>query len=280
MTPGAFLPHHALVRADGASPARWAVVLHGVFGSGANWRLFATRLARSLPDWGFVLVDLRGHGASQHAPPPHTVRAAADDVLRLEASLGLRVDAIVGHSFGGKVALTMCGIRPAPVHAAFVLDSTPGARGPTGGTLDVLAFLQSVPQPLPSRERFVELALATMDRATADWIAMHVRPAADGFRIRLDLAAIGDLLADYFATDLWPVLEEGRGAHHHHVVVGGRSDVVTAADRARLETLEATTAGRLRLHVLDKAAHWVHVDDPTGLHDVLVAGLSSRAGSD
>src|SRR5687768_8909394 len=117
-----FLPHHSLVRAEGAEPSRWLVVLHGILGSGDNWRLFARKLCQQAPGWGACLVDLRGHGQSQGAPPPHTLESAADDVLRLEAHLGLRVAAIAGHSFGGKVALTTLLRRSARVEHAFLLD--------------------------------------------------------------------------------------------------------------------------------------------------------------
>jgi esterase len=39
-------------------------------------------------------------------PPPHTVAAAAADVDRLVEHLDFHAAAVLGHSFGGKVALT------------------------------------------------------------------------------------------------------------------------------------------------------------------------------
>jgi esterase len=50
-------------------------------------------------------VDLRLHGGSTGFEPPHTLGAAADDVDRLVEHLDFHAAAVMGHSFGGKVAL-------------------------------------------------------------------------------------------------------------------------------------------------------------------------------
>ena len=69
-----FVPHHALVTAEGGgAPSRWMLVLHGILGSGGNFRTIARRLVAARPEYGFALVDLRHHGQSPGAgggPPP------------------------------------------------------------------------------------------------------------------------------------------------------------------------------------------------------------------
>ena len=118
MTDDALRLHHALVAsADGAAPPdRWLLVLHGILGSGSNFRSFARRVATACPTWGFVICDLRAHGLSQGARPPHTIDAAAEDLVRLEARLaaeGQMVAGVLGHSFGGKVAIAYAARRAA-----------------------------------------------------------------------------------------------------------------------------------------------------------------------
>ena len=271
---GEFTPAHALVQADGASPERWLVILHGIFGSGANWRMLARRLCEARPAWGACLVDLRGHGGSIGAPPPHTLDAAADDVLRLEERLGLAVEGIAGHSFGGKVALAWLARRRRRARRALLLDSSLGLRQGVPNADAVLELLRRVPQPLPSRERFVELVRAAgHSKAIADWLAMHVRRAPDGYRLRLDLDAIGALLADYAGRDLWDVALGPVGTDELDVVVGGRSDVVSPADRERFAAACAANP-RVRLHELAGAGHWLHADDPDGLIAVMTGALA------
>jgi pimeloyl-ACP methyl ester carboxylesterase len=272
-----FLLQHALVTAPDATPARWMFVLHGILGSGTNLRSLAKRLATACPAWGFILPDLRMHGLSQGAPPPHTVAAAADDLRRLDAHLGLPVAGVLGHSFGGKVALAYLDRRGERLDHAWILDASPSAkpRGErAGATAQIVAMLRALPQPLPSRERFLAIvAEHGQAPAVAEWLAMNLRRADDGFRLRLDLDAIGALLDDYFAVDLWRVLEEGRLAAELHMVVAGRESALDEADRARLGALGPPVF----THVLEGARHWVHVDAPDALF-ALLAGALARLG--
>jgi esterase len=270
-----FLLHHALVTAPDAAPTRWMFVLHGILGSGTNLRSLARRLAAAHPSWGFILPDLRMHGLSQGAPPPHSVAAAADDLVRLGEHLGLPIDGVLGHSFGGKVAMAYLDRRGERLDQAWILDASPSARPHSkraGTTLQIVAMLRAMPQPLASRERFLEIVAehGHSSRGIGEWLAMNLRRADDGFRLRLDLDAVGALLDDYFNVDLWRVLEEGRLARELHMVLGGLSDVLDAADRARLATLGSTVT----THVLEGATHWVHVDAPEALFALITGALA------
>ncbi|MFO0759456.1 MAG: alpha/beta fold hydrolase [Byssovorax sp.] len=276
-----FVPHHARVTAPGATPDRHLLLCHGILGSGANFRSFARRLAERCPRWGFVLCDLRCHGASQGAPPPHTVESAARDLVALGEALhdehGVTIDGVLGHSFGGKVALQYLDLRrtaKSPLDLAFILDASP-SRKPGGGDEEtsaaVIRMLRALPDPLPSRERFVSLVMERgFSKDIADWLAMNVRLGEGGLRFRLDLDAIEALLGDYFAQDLWPVLEDPGSARALHVILGGRSDTVSAEDRARLATLPW-----VHTEVIAQAGHWVHVDAPDALLALVGRGLSN-----
>jgi len=250
------------------------LVLHGILGSGANFRSFARRLAEARPSWGFVLVDQRMHGQSQGAPPPHTIDAAAADLVRLADALRLPVAGVMGHSFGGKVALAYVARARLELDQVWVLDASPGARRDrAASTAEVLRTLRSVPQPLPSRERFLEIVTGLgQPRAIAEWLAMNVRRADDGFRLRLDLDAVEALLESYVATDTWPVLERAEGARAFEIVVAGRSDAFDDADRAHLDAIAAREP-RVHAHRIEGAGHWVHVDAPDALFELLRARL-------
>jgi len=276
----AFIPHHALVSAPDADPSRWMLVLHGILGSGANFRSFARRLAAASPDWGFVLVDLRVHGQSLDAPPPHTIAAAAADLVRLGDRLGRPIAGVMGHSFGGKVALAYTAARARdPLEQVWVLDASPGTRCEgEGATERVLRMLRALPQPLPSRERFLEIVAAHgHPPAIGEWLAMNVRRADDGLRFRLDLDAIAALLDDYFAVDLWPALERADGTRALHVVVAERSSALDREDRVRLHAAAAREP-RVVPHLVAGAGHWVHVDAPDALFAMVSAALASGRG--
>jgi pimeloyl-ACP methyl ester carboxylesterase len=268
---------HAIVTADGAQPNRTMLFLHGIFGTGGNWRTFARRFVAARPEWAAVLVDLRMHGASQGFAPPHTVATTAADLDALDAVLPYPVRGVVGHSFGGKVALAYIDRHARNLSEAWILDSMPGTREHARGsesTMRALEVMAALPnEPFPSRNAFVQkLVDEGIARSVAQWLAMNLRAEARGvYRLRLDLAANRSQIEDYFALDLWRVIERAPDNLALHIVIGGQSGVFDANDRARVERLANERPQHLYVHVLEKAGHWVHVDDPDGLFAVMTA---------
>ncbi len=290
-----FIPHHVLVPAernpgpagsseDASTPARWMLILHGIYGSGANWRTFARKLTGRRPDWGMVLVDLRMHGRSVSAPPPHTVAAAAADLVELSARLageGIEVQAVCGHSFGGKVALEYRARAGSELVQTWVLDSSPSARP---GALDepdnlvarVLAMLSELPDSFASREEFIGRAKEHgFPTALGQWLAMNLERRGDGYGSRLDPGAMGDLLRDYYALDSWPALSTG--SSEVRAVLAGKSSALSAEER---ELFDAAAMRATHLHVsrIEGSGHWIHIEAPAALLDIMAAGLPSSPG--
>jgi pimeloyl-ACP methyl ester carboxylesterase len=264
----ALVAHH-LVSAEGREPKAWALVLHGIFGLGANFRTVARKVVERRPDWGMVLVDLRAHGESQGLPPPHDLDAVVGDLDALVAHLDRPVAGLIGHSFGGKVVLAYLHHHPGTMRAAFVLDSMPGPRHVGGDDVvsRVLVDLESIPQPIASREAFhADMTARGYAKGIVDWLSMNVRSRAeaDGYGLRLDLPAIRALLDDYWARDFWPVVENPGAVDRLVMVLGGRSHVFDGAATARA-TEACTKNPRLVVETLREAGHWVHADDPEGV---------------
>jgi esterase len=271
----AMQPVLAHVTADAPVVRRTAYVLHGILGTKSNWRGLARRFADALDGWGFVVVDLRKHGESQAFDPPHTLDAVVGDLVALSAQLGRPADAVIGHSFGAKCALAWTARGDGPSRGV-ILDTNPGARTDGRGsesTLEVLRVLAGMGQRFASREAFVNaLTDAGIARDTALWLAMNLVADAGAWRFRLDLDAIDALLADYFAQDLWPALESPRPGIALDVVVGGRSEVLSREDRARLDSA-ALAHPAVRVTTLPDAGHWVHVDAPDEVTAVVLRAL-------
>ncbi len=282
---------HALVTAPdggGETPQRWMLFLHGILGSGANWRTFAKKILSAASGWGAVLVDLRLHGESQTGfATPHTLAACANDlealVRELESSWATstadveqapRVQAMLAHSFGGKVALEYAARDSSSLEHLFVIDSTPSARPDAKGsesTRHIVELLTNLPTEFPDRTSFTAwMEERGVSRPIAMWLAMNVRPIprTTRFAFRVDVQGIRELLADYFAKDLWNVLEHPTRATRFHLIAGGRSQVVDASDRQRAQQCPTTT-----LDVIEDADHWVHVDAPDALREIVLRYL-------
>lgn len=243
---------------------------HGMFGAGSNWRGIARKLVDRRREWGVVLVDLRLHGRSEAGEPPHTVTACADDLAALITELGA-VSALAGHSFGGKTAIATR--DRVALDQTWVLDASPGARpeaiaDPDNSVVGVLDLMARMPPSWPSRDVFVAAVVAEgHSTALAQWLAMNLVPQGDVMINRLDVAALRNLLVDYYALDLWSSVIEPRG--DLELVVASRDSSVSAADRARL----VTTPPHVHVHEID-AGHWLHIEAAAAVVELFATALA------
>jgi len=281
----AFELQYELVKGDqvdalGSRLAGTAVLLHGILGSRRNLVSFAKRLAAANPGWQFLLVDLRNHGgsASVPAPEPHTLRTAAEDVLRLLQSLKLFPHCLIGHSFGGKVAMEMVFVfgrrLPRPVQV-WVLDTVPGDVYADGGDhpRDVINFVRRLQMPLASRKQLVDILTGQgFTLAGATWMTTNLQTNPDDGTLdwAFNITGIADMYASYEATDLWPLVESPPQGALIDFVRAERS-----AFRWQEADVERITAAGARVHLLQDSGHWVHIDNPTGLTDILTPSLTS-----
>lgn len=254
---------------------RLALVCHGILGSRQNWRGFVRRLSAELPGWRLVTVDHRNHGDSSGAAGPHTVTACADDLSRLGDHLGATPEVVVGHSFGGKVALAYALRHGAELEQAWVLDASPETwsleDAATNQVSRVIAALDTVPQPLERRDAVVgHLTTLGFSTGLARWMTTNLRRTSAGFTWRFDLPAVREMMASYYETDLWLAIEAPRVGPEVHVVHAARSE------RWRPEVLHRLAhppgGAPSHLHTMPAAGHWLHVDAPDALRSLLVAG--------
>lgn len=277
LSPGAVLAHD-FVRAPGSDPSRWMLVVAGIFGAGRNWASVARRFVRERPDWGAILVDLRGHGDSPTLEPPHTVDACAGDLLGLVDALGLEVAAILGHSFGGKVALRYAetaAAHPSAPHLerVWVIDSTPDARPPSGSAWRMLGVLRNHPGPFPDRDAgMAAVASEGYDAGVAQWMSTNLVRTDDGEMVwRLDPDVMEALLRSFFALDAWAVVEHPPAGTEFHVVKARESSILDDEARHRLEAAGLSTGGAF-LHEVD-GGHWLNADNPDALQRLLLAHM-------
>lgn len=267
---------------QGLTPAtKRAVFLHGMLGRGNNLRTIARRFVEKRPGWDAWLLDLRGHGASTKGSPGPSLQAAAEDVIA-RCHDSLPVGALIGHSFGGKVALQAAQRALSSIEQAahtsplrrlehvVLLDSNPGVRSPTelqgkDSVLAVLQMLRALSSPFPSRAAFIAAVQQQGHSPTlAQWLAQSTVSTADGrVRFALDLDELQALLLSYLTCDLWPVVEQPPAGLKLHIVIGGRSTSYSPADRDRVADI-AHRNPRVTVDVL-ATDHWVHAEDPDGL---------------
>jgi pimeloyl-ACP methyl ester carboxylesterase len=245
-------------------------MLHGIFGAGRNWRSIASRVVQALPPWGALLIDLRMHGDSQGFEPPHTLDACAADLEVLAEDTALLPAAVLGHSFGGKVALSYlsrAAARGEVPHQVWIMDSTPSARDAVGDAERMLGAVRSLPARFSSRAAAIDdLKQAGFPERIANWMSANLARSEEGYGWKLDFDALELLLHDFFRLDMWPVVEDPPPGSELHFVKATRSNVMTEGEAERIRTI-----GRARpvhLHEVE-GGHWLNADNP----DAVVALL-------
>ncbi|KAB8313023.1 esterase [Erwinia endophytica] len=99
------------------------VLIHGLFGSLDNLAVLARGLKDNHP---IVQIDVRNHGLSPHATEMNYL-LMAQDVLETLDNLGIDQFAVIGHSMGGKIAMTLTALVPERVKHLVVIDMAPVA---------------------------------------------------------------------------------------------------------------------------------------------------------
>ncbi|MEJ2541496.1 MAG: alpha/beta hydrolase [Gemmatimonadota bacterium] len=238
------LLHYDLIQGPEATPSRWTFILAGIYGAGRNWNGVARSLVRARPDWGVVAVDLRGHGSSAALAP----------------SLPRRPEAILGHSFGGKVALLYGDEPDHGIRSTWVVDSTPDSRPPGGSAWGMLRVLRESPGPFASRdEAFAAVVSHGYPEPVARWMGTNLVSEGDHYRWRLDPDQMEALLRDFFETDAWGTVEGAHGPELHFIQAT-ESSILSPEAVGRIQRAGQST-GRAHLHRV-AGGHWLNADNP------------------
>ncbi|MFT5582446.1 MAG: pimeloyl-ACP methyl ester carboxylesterase [Cognaticolwellia sp.] len=272
---------HSISIGDGP---KLALVLHGILGSGRNWMSFAKSMVQACPEWRFELMDLRAHGRSPTFTPPHTVGACAGDLkrfvtaLKVQAGQDAHPSAIIGHSFGGKVALSYGRDFSEGLEQVWVLDSPPSNQASDvddSEVVQVIRALRSIRLPLAKRDELIPLLAAHgLSKSLALWMTTNLKREGKGLVWRFDLDAVAELIGDYFEQDFWPLLQRPPSGPTWHILQADRSERWRPEDAQRIAQLPAWNP--VHHHTLADSGHWVHVDNPKGLEALMLPWLSGE----
>ena len=241
------------------------VFLHGLFGSARNFGTLQRTLA---PRFRVIAMDARNHGGSPHAAGMRYPALAADVLETLDA-LSIPRAAVIGHSMGGKTAMTLAASAPERVGRLLVADIAPVAyRHANAAVVDAMRAI--TPHPgLTRAEAEAALAGAVPLASVRTFLIQNLQfGTAPRWRIGLEeiAAAIPDLEGwePPSGTYAGPVL----------VVSGAQSDYVRPEHRPAIRALFPAS----RFVIVKNAGHWLHADNPAGFLSVVEAFLMDWTG--
>ncbi len=228
------------------------IILHGLFGSARNWSTIARRLAAS---HRVIALDLRNHGNSPWAGTM-TYAEMADDVAGFIVLAGLDRPSVLGHSMGGKVAMTLALGHDVALGALVVVDIAPVSYD--GGFGDYVVAMSAIDPRSVERRADADAALAgaVADPALRAFLLQNLIARDGSYVWRINLPAIGAGLPGLSEFDPTDAAATFAGAALF--IAGGRSHYVTAEHHATIRRLFPGA----EIAVLDGAGHWPHAEQP------------------
>jgi esterase len=241
------------------------VLLHGLFGAARNFGTLQRALSAR---FRVIAMDARNHGTSPHAADMRYPVLAAD-VLETLDGLGIARAAVIGHSMGGKTAMSVAVMAPERVGRLLVSDIAPVAYRHSNNA--IARAMQAIPlhAGLSRAEAEAALADAVFLPDVRTFLIQNLQFGAQPYwRIGLNeiAAAIPDLEGwetpggQYFGATLFVA-----GAQSDHILPEYRPAIRAMFPAARFVSIK-------------NAGHWVHADNPTGFLSVVEAFLHDWNG--
>src|SRR5712692_8194130 len=163
------------------------IILHGLFGSLANWNTISNRLAGRFTVYA---LDQRNHGLSPHSDQFDYPTLAAD-LREFMQQQGIPQANLLGHSMGGKTAMQFALSYPELTQKLVVVDIAP--RTYPAHHDQIIAALESVDvsQVKSRQEADDRLAQMLPELGLRQFLLTNLIREADGrYRWRMNLAGI------------------------------------------------------------------------------------------
>jgi esterase len=242
-------------------------ILHGLFGSGRNWRSIAQQFAAH---HRVLALDLRNHGASPWAEGM-SYREMVEDLRASLLARGIERAALLGHSMGGKVAMLAALLHPCEVDRLIVVDIAPLPNPPT-----LFAFVRAM-RDIDLRgitrrsEADARLAAAIPDAAERAFLLQNLVIEEGKAHWRLNL--------EEFEREFPQILDfpdvPAEVAYRRPTLF------IAGANSAYIRPMDEPVIGRLfpnaRITRIEGAGHWVHAEQPQAFLQVVEPFLSEPA---
>ena len=239
------------------------VLLHGLFGQGSNLQSIARALES---DFRVHSVDLPDHGRSPWSAGP-SINAYADALDAWMTAQGIQNAHVLGHSLGGKVAMSLALQRPERVNRLVVADIAPVSYAPSHDAvfqgLQAVAHAECATRKQACRvlEDFIE------EPNVRQFLLLSLvrEEGAKTFTWRLNHEA----LAEAYPSLLLGLTSTTPCERPALFLRGALSGYVGNDDVPVIERLFP----HFRLSTLAGAGHWLHVEAPKVFNEEVLAFL-------
>jgi len=237
------------IRMTDVGTGKKVLILHGLLGAGRNWGNVVRDLSS---DHHAYVVDLPNHGdsawtASMDYP------SQAQEIAQVIESIGAPIT-LIGHSMGGKIAMTLALTRSTLIEALVVVDIAPVTYTHDFGTFT--RAMKAVPLAGMTKRSEVEahLSESISDPRIRAFLMQNLDSTPDGFRWRPNLDLIERSQDDIMG---FPDFPPGTAYHGPTLFISGAlSDYVTPEYHAPTRALFP----QAEFCQIADAGHWLHAD--------------------
>lgn len=234
------------------------VIMHGVFGTSDNWVTVSKSLAEHFQVY---LLDLRNHGQSPHSEV-FSYEAMAADLEEFIEEHKLVKPIIVGHSMGGKVAMTFAA-KYENISKLIVVDIAPKFYPRHHD--EILKGLNAIPlEQIQSRMQADEILAAYISElGVRQFLLKNLYRTEDGnFAWRLNLPIIVkniDIIGE-------PLDMEARVLIPTLFVKGSKSNYILPSDEEMILHIFPNSA----IAIVEDAGHWLQAEQPKRFVDEIM----------
>ena len=226
------------------------VILHGLFGSSDNWRTTAKQLAH---DRQVITVDLRNHGQSSHSDSV-SYPLMAGDIAELITDLNLNKADVIGHSIGGKVAMTLAEQHAEKVSRLIVVDIAPKQYADQHSDIFDALLTLDLTQMTKRSEADNALSVKVSNKAIRQFLLMNLALENGKLKWRLNLP----VLAAKYPELIKSVCESSIIKHRSLFLRGAMSNYIDNNDIAVIEQ----KFPNVTISTIEQAGHWIHAEKP------------------
>lgn len=241
------------------------VILHGLFGMSDNWMTIAKTLAS---DYCFYLLDLRNHGRTSHSME-FTYQLMANDVAEFLEDHRLKDIILIGHSMGGKSAMSFASSHSELLNKLVIVDIANKNYKTSYFEKYIDVMLSFDLKEIKSRKEAETLFMekCTVYPGTLQFLLKNLyRDEKNIFFWRLNLNSLKKNLPNILSKVNIP----NPVVTQTLFMKGAKSDYISDEDAGDLQKQFVNS----QIVEIDGATHWVHSTAPHNFYEALTAFIN------
>lgn len=235
------------------------IILHGLFGSSDNWASIAKNIGNY---YKVYTVDQRNHGQSPHSEV-FDYPSMAEDLNQFIQDNKIENPVILGHSMGGKTAMTFALKYPDLLRKLIVVDIAPRAYPPHHQ--DIIKGLNSINinQVRNRKDADMMLSKYISEPGVKQFLLKNLYRDANGsFDWRINIPVISNEIENVGSL----ITAENPFTKPTLFIKGEASKYILDNDVEKIKQLFS----RAQIKTINNAGHWVHAEQPSAFVKMLL----------